>query len=158
MDPFNKKSQFAPKSAFNNLLMTSFIVSFGFCTVILPTLTSRTKDIWASNSYVAYGITRLIFVLDLFLGIGLMLHMLCKRRQYHEAQIIFWPLRCLHCQRVFINQNNPGNCITPFQNACVSSSYNDLSSLQMSSLVDPEGELQEGRTGTLTITKSGQSA
>ena len=116
----DKKSQFAQKAAFNNTLMAAFLISFGLCTVILPTLTSEEADIWASNSDIVYGITRLIFIANVVVAICLMLHLIYNKRHYHQSQEIFWPLRCHHCFRVLVNQRDRASCTSPCNYSCES--------------------------------------
>ena len=87
-----------------------------------PTLTSEEADIWASNSDIVYGITRLIFIGNVVVTICLMLHLIYNKRHYHQSQEIFWPLRCHHCFRVLVNQRDRASCTSPCNYSCESKS------------------------------------
>ena len=109
MESFTWNLSFAQKAAFNSTLMVCLIISFGLCTVLLPTLTSDTADGWASSSDLVYIVNRSFLVANVLLVIILMLHLIFNKSHYHRTQKIFWPLRCHHCSRVVASRNDRGS-------------------------------------------------
>ena len=91
--------QFAQLAPFDATLVICFVVSLGIICDVFPSLIAShfdnvndVKDV--VNSVAAAGLILIVLVSDI-----IMIRFIRGKNVHHQAQEVFWPMRCRHCAR-----------------------------------------------------------
>ena len=91
--------QFAQLAPFDAALVICFIVSLGISCNVFPSLIASHFDITPDIDDVAYSAKSAGLMIIVLLGDIIMIRFIRGMTAHHQAQEVFWPMRCRHCAR-----------------------------------------------------------
>ena len=91
--------QFAQLAPFDATLVICFVVSLGISCSVFPSLIASHFDITPDIDDVAYSAKSAGLMIIVLLGDIIMIRFIRSMTAHHQAQEVFWPMRCRHCAR-----------------------------------------------------------